>query len=198
MAKIIKLTENDIQRMVKKIIKQSLNENMNLGGYFYINADDDELDFIRDNNFKEDGKIEVHGHEVYYDDQDADVMAKMRGLFPNEFDENNNQIGFGNPIEYDEDELGWAEDLANDKSSRANNFRDLYNDPRLQEDAWGIAQMFPTHALDGLLGEDVNGKSVPFGNIQDLLNQSADTPGFEKYTSDEWESFFETVRTEGI
>ena len=180
--------------------KKMVKENMNLGSYPYINVDDDELDYIMDNNFEEDGKIEVHGNEVYYDGQDDNVMLKMRGLFPNEFDENNNQIGFGNPMENDDDddELGWVEDLANDKSSRANNFRDLYNNLKLQHDAWGIAQMFPTHVLDRLLGEDVNGRSVPFGNIQDLLNQSADTPGFEKYTNEEWELFFETVRTEGI
>jgi len=100
MAKIIRLNENDIERLVKKIIKkQSLNENMSLSGYPYINADDDELDFIREDNLEEEGKIEVHGNQVYYDEDDADVMLVMNELFPNEFDEDNRQIGFGNPRE---------------------------------------------------------------------------------------------------
>jgi len=99
MAKVIRLTENDIERLVKKIIKkQSLNENMSLSGYPYINADDDELDFIREDNLEEEGKIEVHGNQVYYDEDDADVMLVMNGLFPNEFDEDGSQIGFGNRV----------------------------------------------------------------------------------------------------
>lgn len=122
------------------------------------------------------------------------IMTKIIRLTENDVDRLVRKI----INESQEDELGWAQDLANDKSSRANNIRDLYNDERLQEDAWGIAQMFPTHALDRLTGENVDGKSVPLGNIQDMLNQSADTPGFEKYTNDEWELFFETIRTEGI
>ena len=105
MAKVVRLTENDIERMVKKIIKeQSLNENMSLGNYPYINADDDELGFIIEDNLEEEGKIEIHGNQVYYDENDEDAMEIMLELFPNEFDEDNRQIGFGNPREYDEDE----------------------------------------------------------------------------------------------
>ena len=79
MGKIIRLTENDIQKLVKKIIKESMNLTH---GTPYINIDDDEVEFVQ--QYLEPGKLELHGHELYYDENDKGVMDLMRRLFPND------------------------------------------------------------------------------------------------------------------
>lgn len=43
MAKIVRLTENDIQRLVKKIIK----ENMSLGDFPHITADENDIEALQ-------------------------------------------------------------------------------------------------------------------------------------------------------
>jgi len=94
MAKVIRLTENDVERLVKKILK----ENMSLGNFPHITADEHDIQDLQEDAHQvgygemslyemEDliGKIEVYGNEVYYDENDSEVMIIMKIYFPEQF-----------------------------------------------------------------------------------------------------------------
>ena len=68
---------------VKQSVSQQVEESMNLThGTPYINIDDDEVKFVQ--QYLKPGKLELHGHELYYDENDEDVMDLMIRLFPND------------------------------------------------------------------------------------------------------------------
>ena len=73
--------------------------------------------------------------------------------------------------------------------------RDIYRDEILQSKAWNHAQTWSPEILNGLTGEDVNGKKCDLQNINNMLNQVEDLGDF---TIEEWEEFFQTLRLEGI
>lgn len=72
-----RLTDTELQRK-KNLLKESMNL---LHGGAYINIDDDEKGFVTD--YLEPGKLELHGHELHYDEENDDVMTIMKDLFPN-------------------------------------------------------------------------------------------------------------------
>jgi len=94
MTKVIRLTENDVERLVKKILK----ENMSLGNFPHITADEQDIQNLQEDDYQvgygemslyemEDliGKIEVYGNKVYYDENDSEVMIIMKIYFPEQF-----------------------------------------------------------------------------------------------------------------
>jgi len=87
--KVIRLNENDIENIVKKILKESMNLSQ---GAPYINLDDDEIDFVQP--YLEQGNLELHGNQLYYNENNRDIMDLMVNLFPNDFDDDFNKIGF--------------------------------------------------------------------------------------------------------
>ena len=64
----------------KGLIQESMNL---LHGGAYINIDDDEKEFVE--QYLEPGKLELHGHELHYDEEDEDIMTIMKDLFPDTF-----------------------------------------------------------------------------------------------------------------
>jgi hypothetical protein len=77
---ILKIIKEELLLGEKKK-KYNIQESMNLlHGGAYINIDDDEKEFVE--QYLEPGKLELHGYELYYDEEDEDIMAIMKDLFP--------------------------------------------------------------------------------------------------------------------
>ena len=94
--------------------KYNIQESMNLlHGGAYINIDDDEKEFVE--QYLEPGKLELHGHELHYDEEDEDVMTIMKDLFPD--------ISYGYDEEDDDD---WYYTVNEGKES----FRNKIDDAR--------------------------------------------------------------------
>ena len=224
MAKIIRLNEQDIERMVKRVLKEGLSTDELKFNYI---QDSDEVrdifkkitgksgyDDLDSNMFSSGGASDDGDGEGWVlNVDDTNISTREKSMFVDAVMKLGKKKGW-NIKQYGDDAIEIYEsvneakfnyiqdsDEVNDdfewiRTSLEGRIRDVYGDTELQGEAWEFSERyFPKGAFAGLIGMTEDGEEIPFQGIDNMLNMVND---LGEFTRDEWKLFFANVREYGI
>jgi hypothetical protein len=195
--KIIRLTENDLERMVKKIIKES-NNSGSIEDYF----SKEELDEIKEKaarllspGFFEDYEVTNYISTVSGNDKNVERMLvdwlKSEGL---EFyqPEYRSDTGYFDHMDVNEDYMSSEEDLINDTYELLTDMGYEYVEDLYIQDLYEAAEILENELYDGNHGPHINKE------IEDLLTNIYEIIGYPDEAKDSDEDYMDEMPKPGM